>query len=219
VDQPDLAQHGAAIRTVAARPVGLDHPFPAGQCFIDEFGGGRAGIDVALDLRDAELAHRCQLVVRFDTLGRGLHLQRLGQADDRGNDRSVAIAFGHPGDEALVDLDLVERRVLQIAERGIARPEIVQRQPHAQQLQRLNMSTWLRHRPGRRIRSVPVQAFRPAGSECQRLGHHDGKPALPNCAAETLTATRIARPPGFFAGRCRPSRPARRSGWLLRRSG
>src|SRR4029078_5296456 len=37
-----------------------------------------------------------------------------------------------PATEALLDLDLVERRLLQIAERGIARAEIVERQADAE---------------------------------------------------------------------------------------
>jgi hypothetical protein len=35
------------------------------------------------------------------------------------------------GDEAAVDLDLVERKTLQVGQRGIAGAEIVQRDPHA----------------------------------------------------------------------------------------
>ena len=72
----------------------------------------------------------------FDAFGGSIHAQRLGETDDRGDDRRIAVALlGDAADEALVDLDLVERSVLQIAERGIAGAEIVQRQAHAQQLQ------------------------------------------------------------------------------------
>ena len=42
---------------------------------------------------------------------------------------------GRAADEALVDLDLVERRFLQIAERRVAGAEIVERKPHAERLQ------------------------------------------------------------------------------------
>ena len=38
-------------------------------------------------------------------------------------------------DEALVDLDLVERRLLQIAERAVAGAEVVEREPHSKRLQ------------------------------------------------------------------------------------
>ena len=38
-------------------------------------------------------------------------------------------------DEALVDLDLVEGRLLQIAERAVAGPEVVERKPDAELLQ------------------------------------------------------------------------------------
>ena len=43
--------------------------------------------------------------------------------------------LGGAADEALVDLDLVERRLLQIAERGIAGAEIVEREADADRLQ------------------------------------------------------------------------------------
>src|SRR5665213_906513 len=42
------------------------------------------------------------------------------------------IRAGNVLDEAAVDLDLVERKALQVTERGIAGAEIVQRDPHAQ---------------------------------------------------------------------------------------
>jgi len=39
------------------------------------------------------------------------------------------------GDEAAVDLDLVERQSLQIAQAGIAGAEVVEREPHAERAQ------------------------------------------------------------------------------------
>src|SRR3546814_12033411 len=78
-------------------------------------------------------ADQREIVVRLDPLGGRLHVERARKPDDRRDDRRVhAVLVGRPQDEALVDLDLVERRLLQIAERRIARSEIVERQPHAE---------------------------------------------------------------------------------------
>ena len=58
-------------------------------------------------------------------------------APHRGDDRPVAAArLGRAAHEALVDLDLVEWRFLQITERGIAGPEIIQRKADADLLER-----------------------------------------------------------------------------------
>src|SRR3546814_17791456 len=74
-----------------------------------------------------------QIVMRLDPLGGRLHVERAREPDDRRDDRGVhAVLVGGPKNEALVDLDLVERRLLQIAERRIAGAEIVERQPNAE---------------------------------------------------------------------------------------
>src|SRR3546814_7850943 len=75
-----------------------------------------------------------QVVVRLDPLGGRLHAERGREADDRRDDRRVhAVRVGGAEHEALVDLDLVERRLLQIAERRIAGTEIVERQPRSEE--------------------------------------------------------------------------------------
>src|SRR3546814_8974997 len=88
-------------------------------------------------MTDVEPPDQVELVERFDTLGGRFHLERLGQRDDRGDDRAVARSgLGRAANETLVDLDLVERRRLQIAERRIAGAEIVEREADADFLQR-----------------------------------------------------------------------------------
>src|SRR3546814_16447134 len=68
-----------------------------------------------------------QIVMRLDPLGGRLHVERAREPDDRRDYRGVhAVLVGGPKNEALVDLDLVERRLLQIAERRIAGAEIVE---------------------------------------------------------------------------------------------
>src|SRR3546814_1364627 len=88
-------------------------------------------VDIALDVAAPQLADQREFVLQFDALGGGLHAQRLGERDDRLDDRGVAVAGDRrAAHERLVDLDLVERRLLQIAERRLAGAEIVEREPH-----------------------------------------------------------------------------------------
>src|SRR3546814_1347021 len=107
---------------------------------VEQFGRRHGlAVDIALDMADVEPPDQVELVERFDTLGGRFHLERLGQRDDRGDDRAVARPrLGRAANEALVDLDLVERRRLQIAERRIAGAEIVARSgEHTSELQSL----------------------------------------------------------------------------------
>ena len=87
----------------------------------------RAADEEALQLVAAMIAQEVRLVQRLDALGRTPHAERLRQRQ-RGHRNGTAVGTGLDVlDEALVDLDLVERERAQIAERRVARPEIVQR--------------------------------------------------------------------------------------------
>src|SRR3546814_20400955 len=98
---------------------------------LDEFGlRHRLAVDEPLHMADVELADQVELVERFDALGGRLHLQRLGERDDRGDDRAIARPLHRrAAHEALVDLDLVERRRLQKPERRIYGAENVESEP------------------------------------------------------------------------------------------
>ena len=72
----------------------------------------------------------------FDAFGGRVHSERFGQRDNGADDRAIAVhARCRALDEALVDLDLVERRLLQIAERTVAGSEIVQGKADAKRFQ------------------------------------------------------------------------------------
>ena len=73
----------------------------------------------------------------LDALGRGLDAERMGELGDRMDDRARAVAGQQVVDEAAVDLELVEREALQIAERRIAGAEIVERDADAERAQRV----------------------------------------------------------------------------------
>ena len=67
--------------------------------------------------------------MRLDPLRRRLHTQIGREPDHRADQRRVAaLRVRRAGDERPVDLDLVERDSLQIAEARIAGSEIVERE-------------------------------------------------------------------------------------------
>src|SRR6185369_11604199 len=90
----------------------------------------------SLNHADPELTDQLKVIVGFDTLGAGVHAERLGKSDDGTDDRGVAVGGRRrAADKALIDLDLVERRLLQIAERAVACTEVVKRKPDSEVLQ------------------------------------------------------------------------------------
>src|SRR5947208_7056667 len=81
-----------------------------------------------------------QLRRLLDTLGSGLDVERSRKLGDRPDDRARAFAGDQILDEAAIDLELVEREALQVAERRITRAEIVQRDAHAERAQRVKQA-------------------------------------------------------------------------------
>ena len=138
VNHANPAEHGAPFRAIAFRPVRFDAEGAFGHAFHDDRLRQRLGIDPALNIARTLGAYQIELIEGFDPFHRGFDAQRVGQADDRGDDLGAVLIFRGTGiDKALVHLDLVERGGAQIAERGIAGPEIVECQAHAEFLQRL----------------------------------------------------------------------------------
>ena len=135
VDRRDRAPHQPLAR-FAGRLKAVGGDAGLGGEFERVGGGHRLAEDIALDLADPEFADEAQIVVGLDPLRRGIHVETLGERDDGADDRGIAVrGRGRAADEALVDLDLVERRLAQVAERRIAGPEIVEREPHAERLE------------------------------------------------------------------------------------
>ncbi len=118
MNQPDLAEDRNAIGTVARWAVRGEFHGTVADLRQHFFLRKRLRIDIALHQIRAALLHQVKLVHRLDPFGDGFHAQRLGQRDDGGDDRRVGITiFGAATHEALVDLELVEMPVLEIAER------------------------------------------------------------------------------------------------------
>jgi hypothetical protein len=74
---------------------------------------------------------------RRDIPGEHFDADRLAEVDDRGDDRAVAGVGEEACDEGPVDLDDVRPQLLQVAERGVAGAEVVDRDADPEPAQRL----------------------------------------------------------------------------------
>src|ERR1700737_4569297 len=95
----------------------------------------RLAEQIALHRVAAFLGEEAELLLGLNALGDNRHFEAVAEIDDGADDRRglrIAAEIHHEG---AVDLDLVERESLQVAERGIARAEIVHRDPPAARLQ------------------------------------------------------------------------------------
>src|SRR3954451_14672676 len=75
---------------------------------------------------DADLtqAHK-RLAVLYE-LGDGLHSEALGDLDHRLDEHLVGAAAGHVADELPVDLDVVDRKLLEVGERPESGAEVIE---------------------------------------------------------------------------------------------
>ncbi len=73
-----------------------------------------------------------ELLLRLDALGDGHQAQAVGQSDDGAHDRVGVGAGPEAGDEAPIDLDAVDREALEVGQRRVPRPEVVDVQAQAQ---------------------------------------------------------------------------------------
>ena len=93
----------------------------------------RPGHQEALALVTAEVDETVELALVLDALGDDLQPEAPGQADDGGDQRRAArVRVDQRIDERLVDLEHVDGEALQMAERGVAGPEVVDGDPDAQ---------------------------------------------------------------------------------------
>ena len=72
--------------------------------------------EVALGAIAAELDEPATLDLGLDALGGHHHAERVRHVDGRRHDRVVGRALAEPGDECLVDLELVERVAAEVGE-------------------------------------------------------------------------------------------------------
>jgi len=85
-----------------------------------------------LHLVAPEAAQQCQLLDAFHAFGHHFELEVVGQVDHGVDQLAIFLAQLHAGDEALVDLEQLDRQAVEVDERGKSGAEVVQGETHAQ---------------------------------------------------------------------------------------
>src|SRR5450755_539230 len=85
----------------------------------------RPADEIALYRVAAFVGEEAQLLLGFDALGDNRHPEAVAKADHGPHDRRRLRIASEIHDEGTVDLDLVERKRLQIAQRGITAAEVI----------------------------------------------------------------------------------------------
>src|SRR6185312_15370536 len=119
----------AALPLVRALPLDAAREKLAGGLGVQRSGEQEALTDVAL-----LLAQERELAVILDPLGDGLDAQRLAEFDEGVDQARSLRVVGQAGDERAVDLQCIHGELAQVPERGVARAEVVDRDPHAEAL-------------------------------------------------------------------------------------
>ena len=91
--------------------------------------------EIALHFVAILLREERELILGFDALGEHRQFQPAGETDHGADDRRGLRVGSQFRYEGLVDLDLVERKRLQIRQGGISRAEIVHRDAHSERLE------------------------------------------------------------------------------------
>src|ERR1700687_1252041 len=97
----------------------------------------RPGEQVTLRPRAAQAAQRRDLLLGLDALGDDLDAEPLAEHEDGLDDLDLAVVGGHRLYERAIDLERVDRQLVQVAERRIAGAEVVDSQLNAQRAQAL----------------------------------------------------------------------------------
>src|ERR1700719_1171332 len=122
----DSAGHARWLRRIATGTADQRGVLPDRQPFADE---------IPLHRVAALLGEETELLLGFHALGDDRHFKAVAKADDRPDDRRRLRIAPEIHDKGAIDLDLVERKRLQVAQRGIAAAEIVHGNTHAERLQ------------------------------------------------------------------------------------
>ena len=109
------------------------------QQFRYLLGGDRWRKVMALKLIAMVAPQIAALGLGFDAFGDHAQPQVVADGDHRAHQHGIGAIAGDVGDKGLVDLEFVERKMLQIAETGITGAEIVQTEMHAQPFERLHL--------------------------------------------------------------------------------
>ena len=171
----------------------------------------RPAEQVALGVAAPGRAQQRELLHRFDALRDRAHAEAAAERDHAADDRGAIGAVVHFRHERAVDLDLVERKHLEIAERGIPGPEIVEHDRDAKLLE------LVKHR---QVLGVLLQQHGFCDLELQPLGRNAGlaqraRDGLDQVAGAELRRRKVdgdaemRRPAGrVAAGLCRIHAPS-----------
>jgi len=88
----------------------------------------RLAQQVALVVRAARIAQQITLLCRLDAGGHHRQAERAADADDGLDGRRVVRVAAQPAQQGLGDLDLVERKPLEVGQRRQAHAEFVHRE-------------------------------------------------------------------------------------------
>src|ERR1700733_3333323 len=99
--------------------------------------GERAGLgeQEALSGHAAERQQCRDLRLQLDAFGDRVEAERLAERDDRPRQLRAVFGARQAADEGAIDLEDVNRKTMQIRQRGIAGAEIVDREAHAERLE------------------------------------------------------------------------------------
>src|SRR6185369_5529268 len=99
--------------------------------------GERVTEQEALRVVASERPQRLELGRRLESLGDRRQLERVCEPDDRLDDAGVLRLAAEPADERAVDLQRLDREALEVRQRRVSGPEVVDAQTHALAAQRL----------------------------------------------------------------------------------
>src|SRR5882672_3185670 len=105
----------------------LDPDLGLEQAMFDLPGGHRGAVEKALDPLAARLVEDVPLLGGLDALRDDLDVEAAGESEDAHADGAVARGAGQVLDEAAVDLEHVEGKAPEVAQAGVAAPEVVHR--------------------------------------------------------------------------------------------
>src|ERR1700677_2405332 len=89
-------------------------------------------VQISLNLDAAFQIQAPHLLFGLDTLGGGGHAEAHAKTGDGADNCEASFVHQQVTDKRLIDLDLVELKASQVADAGIASPEIIHRYPNAE---------------------------------------------------------------------------------------
>src|SRR6478752_3759237 len=132
-EKDDAGRSGRRLAGLARRLHGIGNAAADQDSILSD--RRRLAEQIALHPIAAFMRQETELLRGFDALGDDRHFEAMAEVDDGADDCRRLRIFAEIDDEVAVNLDLVERERLQIAQRGVAAAEIVHRDPYPERLE------------------------------------------------------------------------------------